>query len=176
MYRPTRGEIEIDGRPLSRLKRASWIRQIGFVFQDPVLLNQTVRENLAWSRDVADDDALWRVLEQVGMKEKVEALRLGLESPCGNRGELFSGGERQRLAIARALIGDPPILILDEPTSMVDELNRGRFRALIQAVARGRMLILASHDSSLGELADVTIGIANGRITSVSENPHDHGN
>lgn len=175
MYRPTRGEIEIDGRPLGTLKRASWIRQIGFVFQDPVLLNQPLRENLSWSREIADEAVLWDVLEQVGMKEKVAALPLGLDSSCGNRGELFSGGERQRLAIARALLGNPPILILDEPTSMVHELNRGRFRALIQRIARGRMLILASHDASLGDLADVTIGVANGRIAAISESGHHHG-
>jgi ABC-type bacteriocin/lantibiotic exporter with double-glycine peptidase domain len=165
VYTATSGEVLVDGTPLVRYRRSTWLARVGMVMQDPVLLNLSVRENLLLHGAPADDDRLFEVLDRVDLGDRIRRMRNGLGCSCGNRGELFSGGERQRLAIARALLADPEILILDEPSCMLDEANRERFRELLDRIAEGRTLIMAAHDRSLEDLADVRVTVADRTVT-----------
>jgi ABC-type multidrug transport system fused ATPase/permease subunit len=162
MHLASSGEVTVNGLPFGRYRRSDWLRKVAIVLQDPALMNLTVRENLTLYADHIDDKQIARVLQDVGLTEKIALLPRGLDTSTGNRGELFSGGERQRLAIARALLADPEVLLLDEPTSMVDEINRENLRALFKRISINRTLVIATHDPDLLGVCDETIFITTG--------------
>lgn len=161
----TSGRILVDGVGLADIKGSEWRRKLGVVTQEPILLNGTVRDNLKYVMPDADDDYLASVLTAAHMTTTRKSIDELLNTPVGNRGDLLSGGERQRLAIARALMTEPEILLMDEPTSMLDDAVKGRVRDTILAAAEGRTLILVTHDDSLRDMADLLVRIEDGRIT-----------
>jgi len=165
---PTAGEMRIDGVDARSLRLSAWRARLGIVTQEALLLSGTVRDNLLYARPDADDERLQAVLEQALLGPAWEALPQGLDTPVGNRGALLSGGERQRLTIARALLRDPDVLLMDEPTSMLDRASRELIREAILSASAGRTLIVVSHDESLSEIADLSVRIEGGRIASRS--------
>jgi ATP-binding cassette, subfamily B, bacterial len=164
VLRGTRGSIKVDGVELSRLRGDSWRRKLGVVLQDTLLISGTVRDNLLYARPEATDDELHRVLRQVGLEADARIPTAWLDRPVGVRGENLSGGERQRVAMARALLANPEILLLDEPTSMLDARSKQEVLDTIRRASEGRTLVLVTHDPFLRELADIEVHLREGRI------------
>ncbi|HUI07537.1 MAG TPA: ABC transporter ATP-binding protein, partial [Verrucomicrobiae bacterium] len=162
------GRIEVDGIDLARLRGDTWRRRLGVVLQDTMLLSGTVRDNLLYACPNANEDSLRRVLVKVQLAPDQRAATSWLDRQVGPRSENLSGGERQRVAIARALLNDPEILLLDEPTSMLDEVSKQHVFDAIRAASEGRTLILVTHDPFLRKLADLEVHLRDGRIVAIS--------
>jgi ATP-binding cassette subfamily B protein len=163
-YDPTDGEILLDGVDVRALDRGHLRAQLGYVEQDAPTLAGTIGDNLRLASPDASDDECERVLHAVNLTEVLERSELRLDAPVGESGVMLSGGERQRLAIARALLAAPPILLLDESTSSLDGLNEQRMRDAIDAVAAGRTLIVIAHRLSTVVDSDHIVVLDRGRV------------
>ena len=159
LLRPTTGRVLIDHRDMATMRGESWRRHIGMVPQEPLMMNGTIRDNLLFAVDNARDEQLAEVLLQVRFEPDPERCRLSLDRSVGNRGEFLSGGERQRLAIARALLMRPSLLLLDEPVAHLDGMNRLRVQETIAALPRDITILFTGHDQALRELAYRTIDL-----------------
>jgi ABC-type multidrug transport system fused ATPase/permease subunit len=159
------GSIRLDDVDIREYALPSLHARMAIVSQDVWLLNRTVRENLTFglAREVADAE-LHAALEDVALHEFVAGLREGLDTEIGDRGVRLSGGQRQRLALARALLRDPDILILDEATSALDSLVEQRVARAIQQRAKGRTLIVIAHRLSTVRDADQILVMHEGRL------------
>ncbi|WP_448188463.1 ABC transporter ATP-binding protein [Azospirillum sp. sgz301742] len=163
---PDTGRILVDGRPLSGALRRAWRRRVGYVPQEAFLFHDTVRANLLMACPQASDAALWAVLEQVAAADFVRALPQGLDTMVGDRGGWLSGGQRQRLALARALLAGPDLLILDEATSALDSESEGRVLDALEAL-RGRLaVVVIAHRPSTVRSADHVIVLDAGRVAA----------
>jgi len=160
---PTKGVIEVDGKPLESLNRRAWRHMIGYVPQDALLVNESVLFNLTLGdASISESDAM-RALELAQADEFVVALDQGIHTVLGERGGRLSGGQRQRLAIARALIHHPKLLILDEATSSLDTESE---QAVIETIVglKGQLTMLAvSHDQAMVDVADQQITLVAGQ-------------
>lgn len=161
---PTQGRILIDGIDLSEVDRRGWLRRIGYVSQDVFLFHRSIRENLRLGNPNAADDEILRACREAGLDRFVDRLPQGLDTLVGNRGLEVSGGERQRIAIARALLSDPDILLLDEPTSSLDHQTEARIMETIRTVGRNRTVLLITHRMGLARTADKVVVIVHGRV------------
>jgi len=139
-------------------------RNIGVVFQEVLLFNRSIAENLRVGKPDASDDELRAACERAQVLDVIERLPQGFDTNAGERGRLFSGGERQRLSIARALLKDPPILILDEATSALDALTEARVQAALAAVMKGRTTFVIAHRLATVRNAHRILVFAGGRI------------
>jgi ATP-binding cassette subfamily B protein len=163
-YDPTAGAILLDGTDVRALDRAELRSRLGYVEQDAPTLAGTIAENLRLASPEASDADIERVLHAVNLGDVLDRNPLGVDAPVGEAGVMLSGGERQRLAIARALLAAPPILLLDESTSSLDGLNEQRMRDAIDAVAAGRTLIVIAHRLSTVVDSDLIVVLENGRV------------
>lgn len=163
-YEPTSGEIQLGGKRVREFSRGSLREQIGYVEQDAPVLAGSIRENLLLGKGDATETELQSVLEKVNLSEVLNRDSRGLDAEVGENGIMLSGGERQRLAIARALLAAPPILLLDESTSALDGPNEQRMREAIDAVAQGRTLVIIAHRLSTVVDCDQIIVLENGRV------------
>ncbi|WP_159501157.1 ABC transporter ATP-binding protein [Microbacterium sp. 18062] len=163
-YDPTEGAILLGGRDVRTLDRDALRAQLGYVEQDAPTLAGTIGDNLRLASPAASDADCERVLREVNLGDVLDRSPLGLHAPVGEAGVMLSGGERQRLAIARALLAAPPILLLDESTSSLDGLNEQRMREAIDAVAEGRTLIVIAHRLSTVVDSDLIVVVDRGRV------------
>ncbi|WP_405373112.1 MULTISPECIES: ABC transporter ATP-binding protein [unclassified Microbacterium] len=163
-YDPTSGAVLIGGTDARSLDRLSLRAQLGYVEQDAPTLAGTIADNLRLASPSATDADCVRVLEAVNLGDVLRRNPLGLDAPVGEAGVMLSGGERQRLAIARALLAAPPILLLDESTSSLDGLNEQRMREAIDAVATGRTLVVIAHRLSTVVDSDLIVVLDRGRV------------
>ncbi|QKJ20094.1 ABC transporter ATP-binding protein [Microbacterium hominis] len=163
-YDPTGGAILLSGADVRTLDRTALRAQLGYVEQDAPTLAGTIGDNLRLAAPDATDAECERVLRAVNLGEVLDRSDLGLDAPVGESGVMLSGGERQRLAIARALLAAPPILLLDESTSSLDGLNEQRMREAIDAVASGRTLIVIAHRLSTVVDSDHIVVMDHGRV------------
>ncbi|MGK2950602.1 MAG: ABC transporter ATP-binding protein [Acidimicrobiales bacterium] len=145
LYEPTSGTISVDGVPIEQLTFASLRGAIGFVSQDVFLFQGTVRENLTYGRPGATDEEVVRAATLAEAHTFVEALPMGYDTVVGERGQKLSGGQRQRLTIARAILRDPAILVLDEATSAVDNETEAAIQRSLARVSAGRTSIVIAH-------------------------------
>jgi ATP-binding cassette subfamily B protein len=163
-YEPNDGEILLEGTPVTELSRDALRSQIGYVEQDAPVLAGSIRENLLIGSPNATDAQLKSVLAEVNLTAVLKRDKRGLDAEVGEAGIMLSGGERQRLAIARALLAAPPILLLDESTSALDGLNEQRMREAIDAVAQGRTMIVIAHRLSTVVDSDLIIVLDQGKV------------
>ncbi|MGQ2915699.1 ABC transporter transmembrane domain-containing protein [Microbacterium aurantiacum] len=163
-YDPTAGAILLDGVDVRTVARDALRAQLGYVEQDAPTLAGTIGDNLRLASPAASDADCERVLRAVNLGDVLDRSPEGLDAAVGESGVMLSGGERQRLAIARALLAAPPILLLDESTSSLDGLNEQRMREAIDAVAAGRTLIVIAHRLSTVVDSDLIVVMDHGRV------------
>ena len=153
-YRPQQGQILIDGRPAVEYELTSLRRRIGYVPQSPTLLSGTIADNLRYGDPEASEEQIEKAARAAGIHNFIASLPDGYQVLVGERGVNFSEGQKQRLAIARALIKDPDILVLDEPTSSLDALTEESIFASLPKIVRGKTLFIIAHRLSTIRQAD----------------------
>jgi ATP-binding cassette subfamily B protein len=166
-YDPVEGTVRIDGRDLRRLRQRSLRTHIGVVLQDALLFNETVRDNIAYGRPSATRGDIESAARAAHAHEFILKLPEGYDTIVGERGSRLSGGERQRLAIARALLKDPALLILDEATSALDAESEALVQAALEQLVAGRTTFVVAHRLSTVVKADRIVVLRDGRIADV---------
>jgi ATP-binding cassette subfamily C protein LapB len=166
LYEPGEGAIYLDGTDLRQIDPADLRRNIAYVSQDNYLFYGTVRDNIAFGAPDVDDHAVVRAATIAGVTDFVRTHPQGFDMQVGERGMGLSGGQRQAITIARALLLDPPIILLDEPTSSMDNSSEAMFKRRLGEVLRDKTLILITHRSSLLPLVDRLIIVDNGKVVA----------
>ncbi|MFE8072428.1 ABC transporter ATP-binding protein [Marinobacteraceae bacterium S3BR75-40.1] len=161
---PHSGVIRIDGRPIDTLPVKTLRESIGLVSQDVFLFEGSIRDNIAYGRPSAPDEDIVDAARQAEAWEFIERLPQGLDTPVGERGVRLSGGQRQRLSLARALLKDPPILVLDEATSAVDNETEAAIQRSLARLARQRTILMIAHRLSTIVHANEILVLDQGRI------------
>jgi ABC-type multidrug transport system fused ATPase/permease subunit len=169
LYRPDRGCVRVDGIPLDELDIRHLRRQIGVVLQDPVLFRGTIRENIAYGRSEATDAEIRAAARQATADAFVAGLPAGYDTPIGEEATRLSGGQRQRIAIARALLGSPALLVLDEPTTHLDDESIRALMANLAELPRAPSVIIVTHDPAISDRADRIVHLRDGRVMLVEE-------
>jgi ATP-binding cassette subfamily B protein/subfamily B ATP-binding cassette protein MsbA len=163
-YEPSAGRILIDGIPLAGVSK-EWLRdQLGYVTQESFLFNTTLRENLLLAKHDASDEELWTALEAANAAAFVRASPGGLDTLAGERGSRFSGGEKQRLSIARALLKNPPLLLLDEATSALDNTTERLVQQALENLRSDRTCFVIAHRLSTVQKADRICVLHHGKL------------
>jgi len=171
LYQTIEGKVLIDGTEISQLDPANLRRNIGYVPQDVVLFYGTVKDNIVFGAPYADDMAVLRAAKISGVTDFVSRHPQGFDLPVGERGEKLSGGQRQAIAVARSLIVNPPILLFDEPTNMMDNRTEELFKKQLETAAKGKTLILVTHKGSMLSLVDRLILMDGGKV--IADGPRD---
>jgi ATP-binding cassette subfamily B protein len=159
-YDPEQGAIKLDGRDLRDLRLEDVRREVMLLDQAPYLFHATVRENIAYARPEASGEEIVAAARAASIHQRIEALPEGYETVVAERGQTFSAGERQRLALARALLADPKVLVLDEPTSALDEENERAIAETLSTALAGRTAIVITHRASLARIAHQVVTLA----------------
>ena len=164
LFRPTRGRILVDGHDLAEWPARTWLSHVAVVLQDDFIFDGTVAENIGFSRPDADREAILRAAATAHCDEFVNRLPLGYDTLVGERGVRLSGGQRQRLSIARALLADPLVLVLDEATSSLDSEAEAHILDALQTLKRGRTTFVIAHRLSTIVGADQILVIDDGVV------------
>ncbi|MFV3334860.1 type I secretion system permease/ATPase [Pseudomonas sp. NY15437] len=170
-YHPDEGQILLDGLDLRQLDVSDLRQQIGYVAHDLPLLAGSLRDNLTLGARYVSDARMLEVAELTGVSELARQHPAGFDRPVGERGQLLSGGQRQAVLMARALLLDPPILLLDEPTSAMDNSSEEILRKRLHEACRDKTLLLVTHRTSMLSLVDRLLVLDSGRI--VADGPKD---
>jgi ABC-type multidrug transport system fused ATPase/permease subunit len=168
-YDPIRGQILVDGIDVRQVQLSTLRSQVAVVLQDTFLFNTSVRDNLLYGKPNATEEELLAATEAAYARQFIEALPDGYDTEIGERGVKLSGGQKQRLALARALLADPRILILDEATSSVDAEAEYLIQQALDAVLKGRTALVIAHRLSTIRNADKIIALEEGRIVEVGD-------
>jgi ATP-binding cassette subfamily C protein LapB len=171
LYEPTDGAVLMDGTDIRQIDPADLRRNIGYVSQDNYLFFGSVRDNISYGAPHVDDQAILRAAHVSGVADFLRSHPLGFDLQVGERGMGLSGGQRQAIVIARAMLLDPPIILLDEPTSCMDNSTEAVFKNRLSQVLPGKTLLLVTHRSSLLSLVDRLIIVDGGKI--VADGPKD---
>ncbi len=163
-YDPVEGFVELDGSDLRELKQSSLRRNIGVVLQDPLLFNDTIRGNIAYGRPQATQAEIERAAKAANAHDFISRMAQGYDSVAGERGSLLSVGERQRITIARALVKDPPIIVLDEATSSLDAESEALVQEALDKLIQNRTTFIIAHRLATVVHADRIVVLKNGSI------------
>jgi subfamily B ATP-binding cassette protein MsbA len=166
-YRPSAGRILIDGRDISTISLSSLRAIMGIVTQDTILFNDTVYNNIAYGMGECPEEEVVRAARAANAHEFISAMPNGYRTTIGDRGVQLSGGQRQRLAIARALLKNPQILIFDEATSSLDVESEALVQQAVDRLVKGRTTLVIAHRLSTIKNADAIIVLENGTIHQI---------
>lgn len=166
-YEPQAGSISIDGQDIQSITQASLRDNIGVVFQDPALFSGTIRENIAYGRPKATEAQVVAAAKAANAHEFVSKFEKGYQTEIGERGLKLSGGQKQRIAIARALLKDAPILILDEATSSLDSKSEGMVQEALERLMKGRTTLIIAHRLSTIQHVDQIITLRGGKVDEI---------
>ena len=164
LWDPVEGRVTLDGHDLRDLTLDSLRRNVGVVFQESLLFNRSIRDNLLIGRPDASQEDLERACRMAEAHDFITAKPQGYDTMVGERGAALSGGQRQRLAIARALLKDPPVLILDEATSALDAATEARVQRALKALMTGRTTFVIAHRLSTVRDADEILVFEHGKV------------
>jgi len=163
-YDPTFGTVRLDGHDLRSLRLADIRREVVLVEQNPFLFNATIIENIRYARPDASFEEIVRAARAASIDEFIQSLPLGYDTQVGERGQTLSAGERQRIALARTLLRNPSVIVLDEPTAWLDPITENSLATMLSTALRGRTILIISHRLSLVKSADWAIMIDEGRV------------
>ena len=166
LYEPASGSVQIDGTDVRQIDPGDLRRNVGSVQQSPQLFFGSVRQNITMGHETAPDRAVLRAAELSGVMEFLKDSAAGLDTQVGERGDALSGGQRQAVAIARSLLYDPPILVLDEPTASMDPASENRLKKRLVDVCKNKTTLLITHKGAMLELVDKLILIDRGRLVA----------
>lgn len=165
---PHAGDIFLDGKSYAHLSVQELRSRLGFVPQHPVLFDRTIYENIVYVSPSTPKARVEALFHELGLQRMLADLPLGLDTPCGKNGSFLSGGQRQIVTLMRVVLQDPEILLLDEPTSAVDEGTRSHVMQLLTQLMKGKTVVMVTHDTDLIRFADTVITLAaGGRLVSV---------
>jgi ATP-binding cassette subfamily B protein len=167
LYDVSKGEIRIDGQHVADVTQASLRGNIGVVFQEPALFSGTIRENIAYSNPKATDEQVVAAAKSANAHEFITKLEKGYDTQIGERGLRLSGGQKQRIAIARALLKDAPILILDEATSSLDSKSEHLVQEALERLMKGRTTLIIAHRLSTIQHVDQIITLSGGKVNEM---------
>ncbi|MBO6825935.1 MAG: type I secretion system permease/ATPase [Sneathiella sp.] len=171
LYEPDEGAVLVDGTDIRQIDPSDIRRSVGSVMQDVTLFHGTVRHNITMGHPQADDEMILRSSKLAGVHDFISRHPHGYDLQVGEKGATLSGGQRQSLGIARALLPNPPVLMFDEPTSSMDLNSEKRFISRLQNYAQNKTLILVTHRTSLFSIVDRIIVLGNGKV--VADGPRD---
>ena len=164
LYEPTRGRVTVDGVDVAKASLASLARTVGLVSQETYLFHASIRENLRFARPDASDEQIESAARAAQIHDLIVSLPEGYDTMVGERGYRFSGGEKQRIAIARTILRNPPVLVLDEATSALDNETESALQEALDELARGRTTIAIAHRLSTIRDADQILVLDHGRV------------
>ena len=164
LQKPNEGLVNIDGNSLNNFNQESFRKRVGYVPQETILFNSSVRENLLWSSSSSSEEDIWEALEAANAGLFVRHLPQGLDTIVGDRGTRMSGGQTQRIALARALLRKPELLILDEATSALDDESERLIKESIEGLSKNTTILIVAHRLSTIKNADQVYIMQNGRI------------
>jgi len=164
LYQGDSGQVLIDGKDIATYSLEKWRRLVGYVDQDVMLLNTTIEENIKFGRQSATLEEVRRATDLAYATEFVDKTAKGFQTIAGDRAYTFSGGQRQRLSLARALVRDPELLILDEATSALDSMSEEIIHKAILRMQKERTVVVIAHRLSTIDEADLIIYLENGKI------------
>jgi len=164
LFAPTAGRVLVDGQDIDEFNVTSLRKQIGAVTQETVIFPGTIRSNVAYGNDDPTDETIRAAIERAHADEFIDRFEQGLDTPVGEQGLTLSGGQRQRLSIARVILRDPSILILDEATSMIDADSEAKISDAINEFSNGRTTLIVAHRLSTVVNADRIVVMEGGRI------------
>lgn len=164
LYQPAQGAVLLDGIDMRQLDPADVRRNLGYVSQDVTLFYGTLRENIIFGMPHALDDAIVSAAEMAGISDMIHRHPQGFDMPVGERGELLSGGQRQGVGIARAVLHNAPILLLDEPTSAMDFSTEALVTQRMKEFSAGKTVVLVTHRTSMLSFVDRVIVVDQGKV------------
>ncbi|SFJ90878.1 ABC transporter [Methylophaga sulfidovorans] len=166
LYEPDEGSILLDGTDIRQIDPVDLRKNVGYAPQDVVLFYGSIRENITMVAPFAEDHEVLKAADIAGVTEFVNRHPSGFDMPVGERGEGLSGGQRQSVAVARALLLDSPVIMLDEPTNAMDNSTEERFKAKLAENVENKTLLLVTHKASLLSLVDRVIVMDQGHIVA----------
>ena len=171
LYDPTDGEILIDGTDHRQIDPADLRRAVGYIAQDTILFTGTIRDNIVAGYPQASEEEILNVAKSAGVHDFVAKLPMGYDTPVGERGDALSGGQKQCVGLARALLTNPKILLADEPTNHMDTQAEMNFKSQMNDLSKDRTLVLITHRQNLLQLVDRLIVLEGGKV--IADGPRD---
>ena len=167
LYNTRGGTIRIDGTPIDTVRQSSLREHIAVVFQEPALFSGTIRENISYAKPHASEAEIVKAAKAANAYEFIMKLDKGLDTEIGERGLKLSGGQKQRIAIARAILKDAPILVLDEATSSLDSRSEHLVQEALDRLMKGRTTLIIAHRLSTIAHVDRIVTLKGGRVDEI---------